>query len=165
MMRSPGSAACCCCCRPSTFACITSRITHTQDPARDPELSQAPARRLRTYLWRVTGLPNWISLARTSLGHAVSGRAEEAFITPAKRAHVVREARLFWGIYLAVLIVSAALRRSEALLYWGLPALLGQPFLRLYLMAEHAGCALNDDVYENTRTTHTLPWVRFKIGS
>ncbi|WP_246694633.1 fatty acid desaturase, partial [Mesorhizobium sp. M2D.F.Ca.ET.147.01.1.1] len=44
------------------------------------------------------------------------------------------------------------------------PALLGQPFLRLYLMAEHGRCPLVANMLENTRTTltnwfvHKLAW-------
>jgi fatty acid desaturase len=38
---------------------------------------------------------------------------------------------------------------------WVFPAVLGQPFLRLFLLAEHSGCAFSDDMLENTRTTHT----------
>jgi fatty acid desaturase len=36
----------------------------------------------------------------------------------------------------------------------------GQPFLRLYLLAEHIGCAFNDNMYANTRTTYTNGAVR-----
>jgi fatty acid desaturase len=36
-----------------------------------------------------------------------------------------------------------------------LPALLGQPFLRLFLLAEHTGCAFVDDMLANSRTTYT----------
>jgi len=133
---------------------------YTQDPARDPELSLAPARRLRTYLWRISGLPNWISRLKVTLGHALTGTVGEDFVPALKRAAVVREARVFWGIYLAVFLLSCLLRRTDALFYWVIPALLGQPFLRLYLMGEHAGCALSNDVYENTRTTRTHVAVR-----
>jgi len=35
------------------------------------------------------------------------------------------------------------------------PALLGQPFLRLFLLAEHTGCAFDEDMLSNTRTTYT----------
>jgi fatty acid desaturase len=40
------------------------------------------------------------------------------------------------------------------------PALLGQPALRLYLMAEHALCPLTPDMLENTRTTYTNALMR-----
>ena len=39
--------------------------------------------------------------------------------------------------------------------------LLGQPFLRLYLMAEHGRCPHVSDMLENTRTTFTTRAVRF----
>ena len=40
------------------------------------------------------------------------------------------------------------------------PALLGQPFLRLFLIAEHTGCAFDEDMLANTRTTYTNAAVR-----
>ena len=45
--------------------------------------------------------------------------------------------------------------------YWILPALAGQPFLRLYLLAEHTGCPLVPDMLANSRTTLTNGAVRF----
>ena len=133
---------------------------HTQDYARDPELGLAPPRRLRTYLWRATGLPNWWDRTTITLRHALTGTVPEPFVPPAERAAVVREARLFWTLYAAVFVGSGLLRRPEPFFYWVIPALLGQPFLRLYLMAEHTGCGFHDNVYANTRTIHTNALVR-----
>ena len=65
-----------------------------------------------------------------------------------------------WLVYLAVIAGSFAFGSWEALQYWFLPLLLGQPFLRLYLMAEHTGCASGDDMIANTRTTLSNPVVR-----
>jgi fatty acid desaturase len=127
----------------------------TQDPARDPELSQpAPASRA-AYLWRITGLPNWFKRGSITLRHAFLGRVPEPFVPAAKRAAVVREARILWGCYAATLLLSLAAHSTAALLLWVLPVLLGQPFLRIYLLSEHTGCAFGDDVYANTRTTYT----------
>ena len=42
-----------------------------------------------------------------------------------------------------------------------MPALLGQPFLRAYLLAEHTGLPLVENFWENTRTTLTGLPVRF----
>ncbi|MBV8308193.1 MAG: fatty acid desaturase, partial [Gammaproteobacteria bacterium] len=67
----------------------------------------------------------------------------------------VREARILWGCYLASAAASLYLQRADALIYWIVPALLGQPFLRLFLLAEHSGCAFDDDMLANTRTTYT----------
>jgi len=43
------------------------------------------------------------------------------------------------------------------LLAWIVPWMLGQAFLRPYLLAEHTGCASTPDCLENTRTTLTMP--------
>jgi fatty acid desaturase len=132
----------------------------TQDPARDPELTQPPAASLGSYLWRATGLPNWAKRVSTTLGHALTAEVPEPFVSADKRGAVIREARILWVIYAAALAISLALHRAGALLYWIIPAMVGQPFLRLYLMSEHLGCALNDDPFANTRTTYTNAAVR-----
>jgi fatty acid desaturase len=132
----------------------------TQDPARDPELGRPRPATLAAYLWHLTGLPNWAKRLTVTLGHAATGRVGEPFVAPGKQPLIVREARILWAVYAAVLAVSLIARSDAALIYWIIPALLGQPFLRMYLLAEHMGCAANDDTYANTRTTYTNRWVR-----
>ena len=132
----------------------------TQDPARDPELAQPAPTTLRSYVWRATGLPNWHKRLTVTLGHALTGRVGESFVPEAKRRMIVREARVLWSCYAAVLVLSLVLRSADALLYWVIPVVAGQPFLRLYLLAEHIGCAFNDNMYANTRTTYTNGAVR-----
>jgi fatty acid desaturase len=46
---------------------------------------------------------------------------------------------------------------------WIVPALIGQPFLRLYLLAEHGRCPFVANMLENTRTTATT-WVVRKLA-
>jgi fatty acid desaturase len=128
---------------------------YTQDRARDPELAAAAASNLRSYLWRVSGLPYWFDRLSVTLRHALTGRVGEPFIPPARASRIVREARALWGSYLCVLLLSLYFQRADALIYWVFPAILGQPFLRLFLLAEHTGCAFSDDMLANTRTTHT----------
>jgi fatty acid desaturase len=132
----------------------------TQDSARDPELALPPVSSLGVYLWRATGIPNWTKRLSITARHALTGRVTEPFVTEAKRAAIVREARVLWCVYGAILALSLAFRSDAALIYWIFPLLLGQPFLRLYLMSEHADCALSDDMYANTRTTYTNGAVR-----
>ena len=127
----------------------------TQDPGRDPELAQPPPSTLASYLWRATGLPNWHKRLTVTLHHALTGRVCEPFVPAPKRRMIVREARLLWCTYAAIFVLSVLLRRPDALIYWVLPAVAGQPFLRLFLFAEHADCALTDNMYANTRTTYT----------
>ncbi|MBL8710064.1 MAG: fatty acid desaturase, partial [Rhodospirillaceae bacterium] len=61
---------------------------------------------------------------------------------------------------------SLVLASNIAWRYWLLPVLLGQPFLRLYLLAEHWGCPLSPadapiDMLARSRTTYTSGFVRF----
>jgi fatty acid desaturase len=133
---------------------------YTQDPVRDPELALPAPTRLSTYVWRATGIPNWMRRLRVTLTHALTGRVAESFIAPGKRRTVVREARLLWLVYASVLALSLYFRSSAALIYWIVPVMIGQPFLRVYLLSEHTGCALSNDVYVNTRTTYTNAVVR-----
>ena len=50
---------------------------------------------------------------------------------------------------------------SVLVTFWLVPAILGQPILRLYLLAEHTLCPLIPDMLRNSRTTLTLLPVRF----
>ncbi len=127
----------------------------TQDPSRDPELAQPSPAGVASYLWRASGFPNWGKRLEITLRHALTGRVTEPFVPPAKRAQIVREARILWSGYLAILGASLLLGRADALIYWILPAMLGQPFLRLFLAAEHIGCARSGNMCANTRTTYT----------
>jgi fatty acid desaturase len=76
------------------------------------------------------------------------------------RPRIVREARLLLAVY-ALLALASLLARSDALVVlWLAPALLGQPFLRMVLLAEHTGCPLVPEMLRNTRTTHTTRLLR-----
>jgi fatty acid desaturase len=126
---------------------------YTQDRARDPELAVTAPATPGAWWWRVSGLPYWRERLQTTLRHALTGRVTETFVPAARAAAVVREARILWACYFGIAAVSLSLRRADVLIWWIVPALLGQPFLRLFLLAEHTGCAFDDDVLTNTRTT------------
>jgi fatty acid desaturase len=132
---------------------------YTQDRARDPELATAPPTTLGAYLWRVSGFPYWRERLQTTLRHALTGRVAESFVPAAQAAVVVREARVLWVGYLGVVALSLYLHSAAALIYWLVPAILGEPFVRLFLLAEHTGCAFDEDMLANTRTTYTNPAV------
>ena len=127
---------------------------HTQDPARDPELARPKPASWREYLGHVSGLPFWRERITTLLRHA-RGRVSEDFIQPRARAAIAREARVLLAVYAAIALASIASGTWIAMMYWVLPALLGQPALRLYLLAEHTGCPMVPDMLKNSRTTHT----------
>ena len=133
---------------------------YTQDPERDPELAVAPPATRYGYLWRVSGLQYWTSRIRTTLTTA-AGRVAEAYITPSERTAVVREARLYLASYVVLAAVSTAAGSAAVLWLWLVPVVLGQPMLRLYLLAEHTGCPMVPDMLANSRTVHTNAVVRF----
>lgn len=133
----------------------------TQDPARDPELDGGgrPATRA-AFLLYLSGLPYWSWQARVLLRHAF-GRVEVPFVSPAMRGRIVREARFVLGIYAAAAAASVAFASPLLLLLWVGPALLGQPWLRAFLAAEHMLCPAVPEMQRNTRTTVTNRLVRY----
>ncbi|MGH6912342.1 MAG: fatty acid desaturase [Geminicoccales bacterium] len=133
---------------------------HTQDAARDPELMSPKPATLFAYLRHLSGWPYWRERIGTTLRHAC-GRVEEPFIAAQQRPGIVREARLVLAQYACVAVASLVLQSGLALWLWLLPALLGQPFLRAYLLAEHTGCPLVPDMLENSRTTLTTRLIRW----
>ena len=133
---------------------------YTQDPERDPELAVPPPGTWPDYLWRVSGLQYWTSRAKTTLVHA-RGTVAEPYIGPSERAAVVREARLYLATYALAAALSVTAGSVAILWFWIVPIALGQPMLRLYLLAEHTGCPMVPDMLENSRTVHTSAIVRF----
>lgn len=133
---------------------------YTQIPGKDPELdSPLPETRL-DYIRHVSGLPVWIGNCATLLRNA-AGACRDRYVPEARRAAVTREARLMLAGY-ALLLGVSILANSAALVWiWLLPMLLGQPFLRVYLLAEHGRCAFVANMLENTRTTYTTRAVRW----
>ncbi len=132
----------------------------TQDPARDPELATPRPATWPQYLWHASGLPYWLYQARGAVTHALA-RVPEPFANERMRRRIVVEARWLLGLIALLLAGSLALQSCALLWLWVLPALLGQPFLRLYLLAEHWGCPLVPDMLANTRTTLTNRTVRW----
>lgn len=126
----------------------------TQDPARDPELETRKPDSLPAWILQVSGLPLW----RASLGtllRLAAGRADFAYLPQRDRAKAVAEARVLLAIYGTVAAAALAAGSWLPLLLWIGPLLLGQPLLRLFLLAEHAGCPQVPDMLANTRTTLT----------
>lgn len=133
---------------------------HTQDPDRDPELAgHAPETRWQ-YVRHVSGIPLWVASFRVVFQNAL-GRNSDGFIPNAGRAKIQREAQILVLMYAALLIGSIAVQSALLLWLWVVPVVLGQPFLRLYLMAEHGRCAFVANMFENSRTTFTGPLIRF----
>ncbi|MFO0993018.1 MAG: fatty acid desaturase [Hyphomicrobiales bacterium] len=89
------------------------------------------------------------------------GRSLPDFVPANARRKLVLEARLHLAAMAAVAIAGIAFGWTWILTLWVIPALLGQPFLRAYLMAEHGACPLVANMLANSRTTYTNRLVRF----
>ena len=133
---------------------------YTQDIDRDPELSTPLPAPGWPLLWYFSGLPTWRDRIRLRLVHGVLGRVTAPWVAADKRALIVREARCYLAFYALVVIASVATRSTAAVWLWILPMMVGQVFLRPYLLAEHTGCGHSRDMLENTRTTFTNALVR-----
>jgi len=131
----------------------------TQIPGKDPELAEPKPETWGQYLVYVSGVPVWIDHAGTIIRNA-AGRCEDSFVPRGKRGMVRNEALLTVAAYLALLLGSIALNNSVLIYVWLIPMALGQPFLRLYLLAEHGRCAHVANMLENSRTTLTNALVR-----
>ena len=133
---------------------------HTRDPRRDPERATASRRTRAAYLWHLSGLPLWRDQARTIVANALD-RSGEPFVPARQRRAVADESRRFLILYALVAIGSVAAGSDLVVWTWLAPALAGQPFLRAFLLAEHADCPTVPDMLRNSRTTRSNGFVRF----
>lgn len=133
---------------------------HTQDPDNDPELATPKPETLLQYVVHVSGLPVYWGEAKGLVLNAL-GRGKAPYIPPKAEAKVQREAIAMIVLYALLALGSLWFQTALLLRVWIIPALLGQPFLRLYLLAEHGRCAFVANMLENSRTTATNRIVRF----
>ncbi len=133
---------------------------HTQNPELDPELLDMKPLLRRHYWLYLTGLPTWWQSLVSIWRHA-AGVVDESYIEARHRKTIIKEARIHLAGYALLLLFSVLWSSAALWWYWILPALVGQPMLRLYLLAEHSGCDFSDNMLENSRTTYTTPWLNF----
>ena len=132
---------------------------YTQDRDRDPELYFAKPSSLAAYLFVLTGIPN-LHRRLSDILRLARGRADRPWMAPPERRPLIVEARAYLAVYVAAAAGSVLAGSPIALAVWIIPSLVGQAFLRPYLLAEHTACAFTRDCLDNTRTTLTLPLVR-----
>ena len=132
---------------------------HTHDPVRDPELKTPKPSTLIGYVKHVSGLPLWFASFRTLVTNAM-GRNTDDFVPPKAKTRVTFEARVMLAMYVLLAVASVVWASPLLIWTWIIPVLLGQPFLRLFLLAEHTDCPHVENMFENTRTTFTTKLVR-----
>ena len=133
---------------------------HTHDPEKDPELEGAKPETLPQFLWAVSGLPVWWFHLKTICANAFTNPTYD-YVPKGGYVKIKSEARMMLGLYSLVVFASIYFSSNILIWVWLLPMLLGQPFLRLYLMAEHGRCPHVANMLENTRTTYTISFVRW----
>ncbi|MBO6717027.1 MAG: fatty acid desaturase [Rhizobiaceae bacterium] len=133
---------------------------HTHDPDNDPELLTPKPKTVRDYAIYLSGFPYYRGMAQTLAANAM-GTAQDRYVPPKGKRKMVAETRLLLGVYATLLVASLAAGSAVLVWVWLVPLLLGQPFLRAYLLAEHTLCPHVADMFTNTRTTFTNRLVRF----
>ncbi len=132
---------------------------HTNIPEKDPELiAGAKPEGWGAYIQYVSGIPYWVDTIDKTIGNAF-GRYPGDYVP--QRAHTRIRTEAKWMLVFYGLVLASFLFTPLLFWVWLLPCLLGQPFLRLYLLAEHGRCAFVTNMFENTRTTLTNRIVRF----
>ena len=134
---------------------------YTHQPGLDPELEDPVPTTLAGYVLEISGVNWWIGklrgYARLLWGDLSSIPYLNADIIPQVR----RSIRLQLAVYAVVLVVSLTAGQGFLLWSWLLPLAVGQPLLRMLLLAEHTGCDYSSDGLANTRTTLTIAPVRW----
>lgn len=133
---------------------------YTQIPGKDPELDSALPQTGLEYARHISGLPVWIAACCTLIRNA-TGACADRYVPDARRCDITREARYMLMLYLGLLSVSVVTGSASLIWIWLLPIVLGQPFLRAYLLAEHGRCSFVANMLENTRTTYTNRLMRW----
>ncbi len=132
----------------------------TQEPDKDPELAEPKPETIAQYVVHISGLAVWRGQLMAMFRNATRTN-DDSFVPARGRAKVMREAQLMIVFYVSLFAGSLWTGSTMLLWTWIVPLLLGQPFLRLYLLAEHGRCAYVANMFENTRTTFTNRVVRW----
>ena len=127
----------------------------TNIEGRDPELEGGKPETSWAWLWHVSGVPYWVASVRL-LWALIRGGGQAGYLPEGAMRRIRVEAQWMVAGYTALLILWPGV-----VWVWVVPVLLGQPVLRLYLLAEHGDCPRVANMFLNTRTTFTTGLVRF----
>ena len=150
----------------STFYRLYHKWHHryTQIPGKDPELSDPKPTNWLTYGIEISGGNWWIGKFRGHFRTAIGQLADCPFIPETSRSPVMRSMRLQLGLYASLIGISSLCGQPWfGWWYWLLPLVIGQPILRMILLAEHTDRPTTDNALTNTRTTLTLWPLRFLL--
>ena len=129
----------------------------------DPELEDGFPTTRFAYVLEISGWNWWIGKIRGFYQLLFGDLSGLAYLNPEVIPQIRRSVRWQFTIYGALALVSVL--NGSGFLFWNwlLPLAVGQPFLRLAMLAEHSGCSFGADGTTNTRTTLTNPVVAWQM--
>jgi fatty acid desaturase len=133
---------------------------YTQDSQNDPELDAWKPPSRRGIVLQMSGFLYWRAMAQI-IWNLSRGKATASWMPTGHAKKVVQQARVMLAIYGSIVGLSLATESWLVVKLWIVPALVGQPFLRIYLLLEHTGCPVDAGTVVGTRTTLTNPVMRF----
>ncbi len=137
---------------------------YTRLAGRDPELEDPSVDSLLGYVLQISGWNWWIGKIQGHWQIATGQMDDCPYISESARPEVKRSTQLQLVVYGGAIALSIALGHPAFFwMAWVLPLAIGQPFLRLILLAEHTGCSEDSNPLSNTRTTLTSPVLRWMM--
>jgi len=129
---------------------------YTNDPHRDPELiGHTKPQNWLAYWFFVSTLAYWKSKITLLFSQSFAA-ITDSYVPASEHKAIKREAQVLLSVYAALLIFSLFVN-PIFLWIWFIPLCIGFPFLKLYHLAEHGLCPLNENKFQNTRTVLTHP--------
>jgi len=129
----------------------------------DPELDDGFPTTRWAYFLEISGWNWWIGKWRGYAQLLFGDLSGLPYLNPDVIPQIRRSVRLQFTVYAAIALLSVL--NGSGFLFWNwlLPLAVGQPFLRLAMLAEHSGCSFDADGTTNTRTTLTHPLVSWQM--
>lgn len=149
---------------PPTFFRYAHATHHTYTQIRGWDPDMLPERMTASaYIKFVLGFTFWQRNIKWFLFHPFGkiDPTQRYFLPQSEIPRVVREARIIFMIYAGIAGVSIVFNPWIPLIYWVIPRLVGEPFMRWMRISEHGECEENGDLRENTRTTYTSGIIRY----
>jgi fatty acid desaturase len=134
---------------------------YTRIEGKDPELEDPKPSNIKEYIAEIVGFNWWIGKIKTYYRLAMGNLDNMPYITENARNEVIRSTRLQLAVYGVAIAISLFFQQPWFITFWLLPLAVGQPILRLILLAEHTGCSKDNNPLTNTRTT--LTWFPIKF--
>ena len=134
---------------------------YTQIEGKDPELEDPKPNNIGEYILEIIGYNWWLGKIKTHYKVAAGKLDRMPYIAENVRDEVIKSNRLQLAVYVGAIALSLAFQQPWFITLWLLPLAVGQPILRLILLAEHTGCSNDNNPLSNTRTT--LTWLPIKL--